>query len=32
VSAVDWDSPRVIAELERYIAQDDRRLATDAKR
>ena len=32
VGAVDWDSPRVIAELERYIAQDDRRLATDAKR
>ncbi len=30
VGAVEWDSPHVIAELERYIAQDDRRLATDA--
>jgi thiol-disulfide isomerase/thioredoxin len=30
VGEVDWDSPRVIAELERYIAEDDRRLATDA--
>jgi len=32
VGAVDWDSPHVIAELERYIAQDDQRLATDSGR
>lgn len=30
VGAVDWDSPHVIAELQRYIAQDDQRLAPDA--
>ena len=25
VGAVDWDSPRVLAELERYLSEDDRR-------